>query len=97
MYVTHDQVEAMTMGTRVAVMQRGVLEQVGPPQEVYDKPASLFVAQFLGTPPMNVFPAGHARAQRRCSSACGPSTSRSTGRARCRRGCCSSRPWATSG
>jgi len=57
-YVTHDQVEAMTMGTRVAVMQRGVLEQVGPPQEVYDKPASLFVAQFLGTPPMNVFPAG---------------------------------------
>jgi ABC-type sugar transport system ATPase subunit len=57
-YVTHDQVEAMTMGTRVAVMQRGVLEQVGPPQDVYDKPASLFVAQFLGTPPMNVFPAG---------------------------------------
>jgi multiple sugar transport system ATP-binding protein len=57
-YVTHDQVEAMTMGTRVAVMQRGVLEQVGPPQEVYDKPAGLFVAQFLGTPPMNVFPAG---------------------------------------
>jgi multiple sugar transport system ATP-binding protein len=57
-YVTHDQVEAMTMGTRVAVMQRGVLEQVGPPQEVYDNPASLFVAQFLGTPPMNVFPAG---------------------------------------
>jgi multiple sugar transport system ATP-binding protein len=57
-YVTHDQVEAMTMGTRVAVMQRGALEQVGPPQEVYDNPASLFVAQFLGTPPMNVFPAG---------------------------------------
>ena len=57
-YVTHDQVEAMTMGTRVAVMQRGVMEQVGPPQEVYDKPASLFVAQFLGTPPMNVFPVG---------------------------------------
>ena len=57
-YVTHDQVEAMTMGTRVAVMQRGVLEQVGPPQEVYDRPASLFVAQFLGTPPMNVFQPG---------------------------------------
>src|SRR6476619_8549572 len=57
-YVTHDQVEAMTMGTRVAVMQRGVLELVGPPQEVYEKPARLFVAQFLGTPPMNVFPAG---------------------------------------
>ena len=57
-YVTHDQVEAMTMGTRVAVMQRGLLEQVGPPQEVYDRPASLFVAQFLGTPPMNVFQPG---------------------------------------
>ena len=46
------------MGTRVAVMQHGVLEQVGPPQEVYDRPASLFVAQFLGTPPMNVFQPG---------------------------------------
>jgi multiple sugar transport system ATP-binding protein len=57
-YVTHDQVEAMTMGTRVAVMQNGVLEQVGPPQEVYDRPASLFVAQFMGTPPMNMFPPG---------------------------------------
>ncbi len=57
-YVTHDQVEAMTMGTRVAVMQRGVLQQVGTPQEVYDRPASLFVAQFLGTPPMNVFRPG---------------------------------------
>jgi multiple sugar transport system ATP-binding protein len=57
-YVTHDQVEAMTMGTRVAVMQHGLLEQVGPPQEVYDKPASLFVAQFLGSPPMNIFPPG---------------------------------------
>ena len=46
------------MGTRVAVMQQGVLQQVGPPQEVYDRPASLFVAQFIGTPPMNVFPPG---------------------------------------
>ena len=57
-YVTHDQVEAMTMGTRVAVMQRGVIEQVGPPQEVYDHPASVFVGQFLGTPPMNIFRPG---------------------------------------
>jgi multiple sugar transport system ATP-binding protein len=57
-YVTHDQVEAMTMGTRVAVMQHGVVEQVGPPQEVYDHPASVFVAQFLGTPPMNLFRPG---------------------------------------
>jgi multiple sugar transport system ATP-binding protein len=57
-YVTHDQVEAMTMGTRVAVMSRGTLEQVGTPAEVYARPASTFVAQFIGTPPMNVLPAG---------------------------------------
>ena len=57
-YVTHDQIEAMTMGTRIAVMSRGHIEQVGTPQEVYDKPASVFVAGFVGTPPMNVLPAG---------------------------------------
>jgi multiple sugar transport system ATP-binding protein len=57
-YVTHDQVEAMTMGTHVAVMSRGHLEQVGTPQEVYARPATVFVAQFIGTPPMNIFPAG---------------------------------------
>jgi len=52
-YVTHDQVEAMTMGTRIAIMSAGVLQQVGPPQEVYSRPANLFVAQFIGSPPMN--------------------------------------------
>jgi multiple sugar transport system ATP-binding protein len=52
-YVTHDQVEAMTMATRVAVMAKGRLQQVGTPQEVYDRPDNLFVAQFIGTPPMN--------------------------------------------
>jgi multiple sugar transport system ATP-binding protein len=52
-YVTHDQVEAMTMGTRICVLNRGILQQVGPPLEVYDRPASAFVAQFIGTPPMN--------------------------------------------
>jgi ABC-type sugar transport system ATPase subunit len=57
-YVTHDQVEAMTMGTRVAVMNRGRVDQVGTPQEVYARPASVFVAQFIGTPPMNVLPQG---------------------------------------
>jgi len=57
-YVTHDQVEAMTMGSRVAVMNAGRLEQVGTPQEVYDRPASAFVAQFIGTPPMNLLPVG---------------------------------------
>ncbi len=53
-YVTHDQVEAMTMGDRVAVMSRGALQQVAGPQELYDRPANLFVAAFIGTPPMNL-------------------------------------------
>jgi multiple sugar transport system ATP-binding protein len=59
-YVTHDQVEAMTMGTRIAVLEGGRLQQVGPPQAVYDEPANVFVAQFIGSPPMNVLPAGAA-------------------------------------
>jgi multiple sugar transport system ATP-binding protein len=53
-YVTHDQVEAMTMGDRIAVLRDGVLQQVGPPADVYDKPANLFVAGFIGSPPMNL-------------------------------------------
>lgn len=53
-YVTHDQVEAMTLGDRIAVMDKGVLQQVGPPSEVYHKPANRFVASFLGTPGMNL-------------------------------------------
>ncbi|MGK2930362.1 MAG: ABC transporter ATP-binding protein [Acidimicrobiales bacterium] len=52
-YVTHDQVEAMTMADRVAVLDAGQLQQVGPPREVYDRPANLFVARFIGSPPMN--------------------------------------------
>ena len=53
-YVTHDQVEAMTMGDRIAVLRDGVLQQVGTPGEVYDTPANLFVAGFIGSPPMNL-------------------------------------------
>jgi multiple sugar transport system ATP-binding protein len=53
-YVTHDQVEAMTMGDRVAVMSLGELQQVDTPQRLYDRPANLFVAGFIGTPPMNL-------------------------------------------
>ena len=53
-YVTHDQIEAMTMGERVAVMNDGQLEQVDAPQELYDHPANLFVAGFIGSPPMNL-------------------------------------------
>jgi multiple sugar transport system ATP-binding protein len=56
-YVTHDQVEAMTMGHRITVMRDGRIQQVGTPREVYEKPANMFVAQFIGTPPMNLIPA----------------------------------------
>ena len=56
-YVTHDQTEAMTLGDRVAVMRGGVLQQVGPPQELYDNPVNLFVAGFIGSPAMNFMPA----------------------------------------
>ena len=56
-YVTHDQVEAMTLGDRVAVMRGGVIQQVGPPDELYDRPANLFVAGFIGSPAMNFLPA----------------------------------------
>ncbi|KAA2261427.1 ABC transporter ATP-binding protein [Solihabitans fulvus] len=56
-YVTHDQVEAMTMATRIALLDHGRLEQVGSPTEVYDQPASTFVAGFLGAPPMNLLDA----------------------------------------
>jgi multiple sugar transport system ATP-binding protein len=54
-YVTHDQVEAMTLGQRVSVLRRGELQQVGPPQELYDRPLNLFVAGFIGSPGMNFF------------------------------------------
>ena len=53
-YVTHDQVEAMTMGDRVAVLRGGLLQQTGEPQAVFDRPANLFVASFIGSPPMNL-------------------------------------------
>jgi ABC-type sugar transport system ATPase subunit len=53
-YVTHDQVEAMTLGHRIAVMSEGRLQQLGPPQDVYDSPANVFVAGFIGSPPMNL-------------------------------------------
>ena len=59
-YVTHDQVEAMTMGDRVAVMNQGRLQQVDTPQRLYDNPANLFVAGFIGTPPMNLLAASVA-------------------------------------
>jgi multiple sugar transport system ATP-binding protein len=64
-YVTHDQVEAMTMGDRVAVLKDGILQQVDTPLNLYDKPANLFVAGFIGSPAMNLLRAqnvdGHAK------------------------------------
>jgi multiple sugar transport system ATP-binding protein len=56
-YVTHDQTEAMTLGDRVAVMRSGVLQQVGGPSDLYDRPVNLFVAGFIGSPAMNFMPA----------------------------------------
>ncbi len=53
-YVTHDQIEALSMGHRIGVLREGALEQVGSPQEIYDAPATLFVARFIGSPPMNI-------------------------------------------
>lgn len=60
-YVTHDQTEAMTMGDRIVVMKDGVIQQVGDPNELYQQPANRFVAEFIGSPQMNVFPAAIER------------------------------------
>jgi multiple sugar transport system ATP-binding protein len=67
-YVTHDQVEAMTMGHRITVMRAGKVQQVGTPQEVYARPANVFVAQFIGTPPMNLWPGRVSESMLRTSS-----------------------------
>ncbi len=56
-YVTHDQIEAMTLATRIVVLKAGVVQQIGTPQEIYDRPANTFVADFMGSPPMNLVPA----------------------------------------
>ncbi|MDB5622586.1 MAG: sugar transporter ATP-binding protein [Devosia sp.] len=56
-YVTHDQIEALTLSTRIAVMNKGYIQQLGTPKEIYDTPANLFVATFMGSPAMNILPA----------------------------------------
>jgi multiple sugar transport system ATP-binding protein len=73
-YVTHDQVEAMTMGNRVAVMRRGELQQVAPTQELYDRPVNLFVAGFIGSPSMNLVEATIGRAGERFTATIGSDT-----------------------
>ena len=60
-YVTHDQTEAMTLGDRIVIMKDGFIKQVGTPVEVFDHPANLFVAEFIGAPKMNTFPAHLSR------------------------------------
>ena len=81
-YVTHDQIEAMTMGDRVAVIRKGELQQVDAPQFLYDHPANLFVAGFIGSPAMNMVEADIVRRRRRStrvrrSTGCGWPTRRS--------------------
>ena len=56
-YVTHDQIEAMTLATKIVVMQGGIIQQIGTPAEIYSYPANLFVADFMGSPAMNLIPA----------------------------------------
>jgi multiple sugar transport system ATP-binding protein len=70
-YVTHDQVEAMTMGDRVAVMRKGELQQVAPPQELYDRPVNLFVGGFIGSPAMNMVEATLERSNGNLSAVLG--------------------------
>ncbi len=71
-YVTHDQVEAMTMGDRVCVLRSGVLQQAASPQVLYDRPANLFVAEFIGSPAMNLVQAELVRANGRIEARFGP-------------------------
>ena len=63
-YVTHDQVEAMTLADRIVILNHGRIEQIGTPEDVYDRPASTFVAGFIGAPPMNLLPAERAARRR---------------------------------
>ncbi len=79
-YVTHDQVEAMTMGDRIAVLNGGIIQQLGAPQELYDHPSNIFVAGFIGSPAMNFLP--------RCTS-CKRWRSHKSGTRRHRTGCSS--------
>jgi multiple sugar transport system ATP-binding protein len=71
LYVTHDQVEAMTMGDRVAVMRKGELQQVASPQDLYDQPVNLFVGGFIGSPAMNMMEATLERANGSLSASIG--------------------------
>ena len=73
-YVTHDQVEAMTLGDRVAVMRDGYLQQVGTPKELYERPLNLFVAEFIGSPAMNLVGADIVEEERLARAPCSATT-----------------------
>ena len=90
LYVTHDQVEAMTMGDRVAVMKNGRLMQCAPPQELYDNPANVFVAGFIGSPKMNLFKSGAVQGRQRRPARV---LRRAGAQDRCRRSSRAGPPW----
>ncbi|MEW9834503.1 TOBE domain-containing protein [Mesorhizobium sp. ZMM04-4] len=69
-YVTHDQVEAMTMADKIVVMNQGRIEQIASPRELYTRPATTFCARFIGTPPMNLIPAGVVPGYERLPEGC---------------------------
>ncbi len=101
-YVTHDQVEAMTLGERVAVLSDGVLQQLGAPQDVYDHPTNLFVAGFIGSPPMNLLRATALGGSRPRATWCCPSPACPTatsswgcGRSTCGRRSTANRAWSS--
>ena len=81
-YVTHDQVEAMTMADKIVVLNAGQIEQYGSPLELYERPANLFVAGFIGSPKMNFVSGDAAGEPGVATSASGPNTSKSASRAK---------------
>jgi len=82
-YVTHDQIEAMTLGDKVAVMKDGIIQQFGTPQQIYNDPANLFVASFIGSPPMNFIPLRLQRRDGQLWAVLDSASSDAAGQARC--------------
>ncbi|HEX2528963.1 MAG TPA: ABC transporter ATP-binding protein [Geminicoccus sp.] len=80
-YVTHDQIEAMTLAHRVAILERGVLQQLDTPANIYNRPANLFVAGFIGSPPMNVLEGSLTQGRFECGSGSFGTASTSSGKA----------------
>ena len=98
LYVTHDQLEAMTMADRIAIMNEGRLQQVGTPREIYDRPANRFVATFIGEPPMNMIDATTANADDAIVAAIrGWRTCRTAGRRASANDCCEPFPRTAAG